>query len=101
MGVAIEVDRGAIAAFCRRRHVRRLALFGSVLRSDYGPGSDVDILVEFERDHIPGLIGMGAMAEELSAVLGVKDVDLRTAEDLSEYFRDDVLAEAQVQYEQA
>jgi len=98
MGLAIHVDRRKIAEFCRERHIRRLALFGSVLREDFRPESDVDVLVEFEPGHVPGLIRLGAMAEGLSALLGVPVVDLRTPEDLSEHFRDEVLAVAQVQY---
>jgi len=82
-----------IAAFCRRHHVRRLALFGSVLRPDFGPQSDVDVLVEFEPGRTPGLAFFG-MQEELSELLGRK-VDLNTPQDLSPYFRDRVLADAE------
>ena len=82
--------------FCRRHHIRRLALFGSVLRDDFGPESDVDVLVEFEPGHVPGL-AFFAMQDELSAMLGRK-VDLNTPGFLSRYFRDEVLAEAETQY---
>ena len=99
--VRIPVDRESIAAFCREHHIRRLALFGSVLRSDFGPDSDVDVLVDFEPDHVPGLLGIARMERELSAVLGGYEVDLRTAEDLSRYFRQDVLEQAEVQYAEA
>ena len=92
----ITIDREAVAAFCRRHHVRRLALFGSVLRDDFGPESDVDVLVEFEPGHVPGL-AFFAMQEELSAILG-RNVDLNTPGFLSRYFRDQVLAEAENQY---
>jgi len=98
MAAAIDMDREALAAFCRGNHIRRLALFGSVLRADFGPESDIDVLVEFERGHVPGLIRLARMARELSELFGGRKVDLRTAEDLSPYFRDEILAEAEVQY---
>ena len=91
------MPRDRIAEFCRRHHVRRLSLFGSVLRDDFRPGSDVDVLVEFEPGEAPGLAFFG-MADELSDILGRK-VDLSTPGFLSRYIRDDVLAEAQVQYD--
>lgn len=93
----IQVSQEEIAAFCRRHHICKLAFFGSVLRDDFGPDSDVDVLVEFEPEHVPGLLGMARMGRELSALLG-RQVDLRTPEDLSRYFRDRVLAEAEVQH---
>jgi predicted nucleotidyltransferase len=89
-----------IADFCRCRHIRRLAVFGSALRSDFNETSDIDILVEFEPEYIPSLFGMARMERELSALLGGRKVDLRTPEDLSRYFRQDVLNEAEVQYAQ-
>ncbi len=92
----IRIDREALAAFCRRHHVRRLAFFGSALRDDFTPSSDVDVLVEFEPGHVPGL-AFFSMEAELSAVLGRK-VDLNTPGFLSRYFRDRVLAEAENQY---
>ena len=92
----IVIDRERLAEFCRRNHIRRLALFGSVLRDDFRPDSDVDVLVEFEPDHVPGL-GFFALEYELSALLGRK-VDLNTPNFLSPYFRRQVLAEAEVQY---
>lgn len=95
----ILVDQQQIADFCRRHHIRRLAFFGSVLRNDFGPKSDVDVLVEFEPDHVPGLAFL-AMEDELSKILG-RQVDLNTPGFLSAYFRDRVLAEAEVQYAQA
>jgi len=97
MSVQIDVSRDAIAAFCRRHHIQRLALFGSVLRTDFRPESDVDVLVEFEPGHTPGL-AFFAMEDELSDLLG-RQVDLNTPACLSPYFRDEVLAEAEVQYE--
>ena len=94
----IELDRERLGEFCRRNHIRKLSLFGSVLRADFGPESDIDILVEFEPDRVPGLFGMARMERELSAILGGREVDLRTAEDLSRYFRQQVLEEAELQY---
>ncbi|OHB68439.1 MAG: nucleotidyltransferase [Planctomycetes bacterium RBG_13_63_9] len=96
----IELDRERIASFCRERHIRRLALFGSALRPDFRPDSDLDLLVEFEPDHVPGLFGIARMERELSALLGGRKVDLRTPEDLSRYFRQQVVQEAEVQYAQ-
>ncbi len=94
MNLALPQDE--IAAFCRRHHITRLALFGSILRDDFGPESDVDVLVEFETGHVPGL-AFFAMQDELSAILG-RQVDLHTPPFLSPYFREQVRAEAQVQY---
>jgi uncharacterized protein len=96
--VAVAVDKGRLAAFCRGNHIRRLALFGSVLRDDFGPESDVDVLVEFDPEHVPGLLGVARMERGLSAFFGGRKVDLRTAEDLSRYFRADVVASAEVQF---
>jgi len=96
----IILPKEQIGDFCRRRHIRRLAVFGSALRSDFNESSDIDILVEFEPEHIPGLFGMARMERELSALLGGRKVDLRTPEDLSRYFRQEVLHEAEVQYAQ-
>jgi uncharacterized protein len=97
MSVQIEVSREEIAAFCRRHQIRRLALFGSVVRADFGPDSDVDVLVEFEPGRTPGL-AFFTMQEELSDLFG-RNVDLNTPACLSPYFRDEVLAEAEVVYE--
>ena len=98
MGQArIAVDRERLAAFCRRHHIRRLALFGSVLRDDFRPDSDVDVLVEFAPDRPVGLIRLAGIERELSALLG-RRVDLRTPADLSRYFRQEVLDSADVQY---
>ncbi len=92
----ILIDREKISDFCRRHHIRKLALFGSVLREDFGPGSDVDVLVEFEQGHVPGL-AFFSMERELSEILNHK-VDLNTPQFLSPYFRGQVLAEAEAQY---
>jgi predicted nucleotidyltransferase len=96
MASKLKLDQEAVATFCRRHHVRRLALFGSVLRDDFTPASDVDVLVEFEPGHAPGL-AFFSMEAELSALFGRK-VDLNTPGFLSRYFRDQVLAEAETQY---
>ena len=93
---AIKIDKQRVEAFCNRNRIRRLALFGSVLRDDFAPDSDVDVLVEFEDGHVPGL-AFFAMEQELSEILGRK-VDLNTPQFLSRYFRDVVLAEAEDQY---
>ena len=98
MSPKIQIDRKKIAEFCRRNHIKRLAFFGSVLRDDFRPDSDVDMLVEFDPGHVPGLAFYG-MEIELSEILGRK-VDLRTPADLSRYFRQDVLKLAEVQYSQ-
>ncbi len=96
MAPRIAIDRRRVAEFCRRHHVRRLALFGSVLRDDFGPESDVDVLVEFEPGHVPGFAFFD-MQEELGGILG-RRVDLHTPGSLSRYFRDRVVHEAQDQY---
>jgi predicted nucleotidyltransferase len=92
------MPREALEAFCRHRGIRRLAVFGSALRSDFRPDSDIDVLVEFEPGCTPGLLGMARMERELSALLDGRKVDLRTPEDISRYFRNQVLVEAEVQY---
>ena len=97
-GVDIRTD--SIAACCRQHGIRRLSLFGSILRNDFAPDSDVDILVEFEAGRVPGFLGMAHLELELSRLLG-REVDLRTPAELSRYFRDDVLREAVPQYAEA
>jgi predicted nucleotidyltransferase len=92
----ICLDPDKIDAFCKKHHIRKLSFFGSVLREDFGPQSDVDVLVEFEPGHIPGL-AFFAMESELSEILGRK-VDLNTPQFLSPYFRDDIVAEAEAEY---
>jgi len=99
MSPKIVIDRHRLAAFCRRHHIRRLALFGSVLRDDFGPESDVDVLVEFDPGHVPGF-AMINLEDELSTLVGRK-VDLHTPGSLSKYFRDRVVREAQDQYVRA
>jgi len=92
----ISVNKKRITEFCRRHRIRRLAFFGSVLRDDFGPDSDVDVLVEFKEGHVPGL-AFFTMETELSDIIGRK-VDLNTPQFLSRYFRDDVVAEAEDLY---
>jgi len=99
MSPKIAIDRQRLAEFCRRHHIRRLALFGSVLRDDFGPHSDVDILVEFDPGHVPGF-GMVDVEDELSTLVG-RNVDLHTPGSLSKYFKDRVVREAQDQYVRA
>ena len=93
----INISRDRIEAFCKKHHIRKLSVFGSILRDDFGSDSDVDILVEFYPDHIPGLIKLAGMEIELSDILKRK-VDLRTPQDLSRYFRQEVMDSAEVQY---
>ena len=83
---------------CRRYGIRRLSLFGSVLKGTDGPDSDIDLLVEFEPDNAPSLLGMAAIEAELSDLLGRRRVDLRTPQELSRYFRDEVVCAAEVQF---
>jgi len=97
MELPIQIDKERVADFCRRRHITKLALFGSVLTDSFGPDSDVDVLVEFDPEHIPGLIALSGMEREFSELLGRK-VDMRTPKDLSRYFRDEVVRSARVQY---
>ena len=92
----IPFPKERIAEFCRKHHIKKLAIFGSVLRPDFRADSDIDVLVEFEPGQTPGL-AFFAMQEELSTILGRK-VDLNTPQCLSRYFRDKVLQEAVVQY---
>ena len=97
MNLPIEFDDDKLATFCQRNHIRRLSVFGSALREDFGPDSDVDILVEFADDAVVTLLDMARMEIELSEMIG-RQVELRTPQELSRYFRDEVLATAVVQY---
>ena len=99
MGHEVFPNRDALAALCRHHHIRRLSLFGSVLKGKDRPDSDVDLLVEFEPNSKPGLLKIAAIEMELSRLLGGRKADLRTAEDLSRYFRDEVVRTAEAQYE--
>lgn len=98
MSVQVPIPKDELAAFCRAHGIRWAAVFGSALRPDFGADSDIDLLVEFEPDCVPGLLGMAGLELELSDLLGGRKVDLRTPEDLSRYFRAAVLEEAEVQY---
>ncbi len=93
----IKIDREALAEFCNEHRISRLAFFGSILSDKFRADSDVDVLVEFEPGYRLGLIGMAQLELELSALLGRK-ADLRTPSDLSRYFRNDVLRQAEVQF---
>lgn len=89
----ITIPKKKIEKFCRSYHISKLALFGSVLTDQFTATSDIDILVEFEPKHIPGLFGIVGMENELTKIQGRK-ADLRTPQDLSRYFRQDVLTKA-------
>jgi hypothetical protein len=93
----IDIPKEKIEEFCQRHHIRKLALFGSILRDDFRPDSDVDVLVEFEPGHTVGLLRMAGLEIEFSEMLGRK-VDLRTPGDLSRYFRDEVVRTSEVQF---
>ena len=98
MNKNIVIAEDKIREFCERHYIRWLAIFGSALRDDFGPNSDVDVLVDFMPGHVPGFFKLFEMEGELSGLLGGHKVDMRTPEDLSRYFRDKVVATAQVQY---
>jgi len=97
---ALTFSREKMQSLCRRNHIRRLALFGSILKDDFRPESDVDVLVEFDPNHVPGFFKLARIERELSELLGGYKVDLRTPEDLSPYFRNEVLAAAEALYEE-
>lgn len=100
MNPNVSISQDRLAEFCRANSITRLAIFGSALREDFGPDSDIDVLVEFAPDRAPGLLGMAGMEIDLSALFGGRKVDLRTPEDLSRYFRQEVLDMAEIQYAQ-
>jgi predicted nucleotidyltransferase len=91
------IPKNSLSRFCRKNHIRKISLFGSALRGEMGPDSDVDLLVEFVPGHIPGLIKLAGMEIELTEMVGRK-VDLRTAQELSRYFREEVVNMAEVIY---
>ena len=97
----IHIPADKIAEFCKRNGILKLSLFGSVLRPDFRPDSDIDLLVEFQAGAAPSLLDLARMERELSAVLGGRKVDLRTPKELSRYFGDEVLSTASVQYAEA
>ena len=96
----ISIPKDRIVEFCKRNQIRRLCFFGSVLREDFGPDSDVDILVEFKPGTRMGLIRLSGLEIELDKIIGRK-VDLNTPGFLSKYYRDQILTEADVQYDTA
>jgi len=96
----IEIPRDKLAEFCKRNHIRKLSLFGSVLRRDFGSKSDIDMLAEFEPGNEPGFIRLSAMERELSSMLGGRKIDLVTKQFLNHRIRGRVLSEAEVQYVQ-
>ena len=98
MNKKFSLKKEKLAEFCKKYHIKRLAIFGSVLRNDYSPESDVDVLVDFEPDRTPGFFKLFDMEDELSRIFGGRKVDLRTPQDLSQYFRDKVVESAEVQY---
>ena len=100
MNSQLVIVKDSIADFCRRHYIRRLAIFGSALRDDFGPESDVDVLVDFIVGHTPGFFGLFDMEEQLSFLLGGHKIDMRTPQDLSRYFRQEVISKAEVQYVQ-
>lgn len=92
----VEVSKQEIADFCRRHHIKKIAVFGSALRGEMGPDSDIDLLVEFKEEHVPGFFRLYEIEEELSSIFGGKKIDLRTPGDLSRYFREEVVETAEV-----
>jgi len=98
MHPSLTIDEAALARFCEAHHIRRLSLFGSQLKGAARPDSDIDLLVEFLPDSRITLVDMAGMEMELSDALGGRKVDLRTAGDLSRYFREEVVRTAEVQY---
>ena len=98
MNKQISTQKDRIVDFCKKHHIQLLAIFGSSLRNDFGPESDIDILVEFVPGRTPGFFKLFEMEDELSTLFSVRKVDLRTPQDLSRYFRDKVVKDAEVQY---
>ena len=97
MAIQIDVDKTKIAEFCRQHHIVKLSFFGSVTTDEFRDDSDVDVLVEYNSAHTPDLLKVVAQEAELSELFQ-RRVDLRTAEDLSRYFREDVVESALIQY---
>ena len=98
MNPILQLDETTLTRFCEHHHIRRLALYGSQLKGTARPDSDIDLLVEFDPEYIPSLLDIVGMELKLAEMLGGKKVDLRTAQDLSRYFRDEVVRTAEVQY---
>ncbi len=93
-----NIDKNQLESFCQRHKIRKLSVFGSALRPDFNEQSDLDILVEFETDAVPGFLGLARLQGQLADLLGYDKIDLRTPEDLSSQFRQQVLELAEVQY---
>ena len=100
MNAKLTIPQDKIGELCVRHHIRRLAVFGSALREDFGPDSDVDVLVDFLPGHTPGFFGLFDIEEELSAEFGGRKAEVRTPQDLSPLFRQRILDTAEVQYVQ-
>jgi predicted nucleotidyltransferase len=98
MNPLAKLNKATLARICEQHHIRRLSLFGSQLKGTSGPDSDIDLLVDFLPEARPTLLDMAQIEIDLSEALGGRKVDLRTAEDLSRYFRDEVVRTAEVQY---
>jgi predicted nucleotidyltransferase len=96
--INMNMPAGEVAEFCKRNGIRKLSSFGSALRDDFRPDSDIDLLVEFRAGAAPSLLDLARMEREISTVLGGRKVDLRAPQELSRYFRDEVLSAASVQY---
>jgi len=96
----ITVPKARIAEFCEHHHIRYLYLFGSVIRDDFRPDNDIDILLQFKPGHVPGFLGISDMEQELSRIFGGRKIDIRTPKDLSRYSREEVLATAELHYAQ-
>src|SRR5208337_1639387 len=95
----VIINKRDLEQFCVRHHITKLSFFGSILRDDFNEKSDVDVLVEFEKGHVPGFFKLIEMEDELSVILGGRKPDIRTSEDLSRYFRKEVVESALVQYD--
>lgn len=98
MSMNIKIPNKSLRTFCKRNHIKKMSLFGSVIRDDFGPDSDIDILVEFEEGHTPSFFKLFDMEEELTDILGGRKADIRTKEDLSKYIREEVENNSVVQY---
>ncbi len=96
--INIDIQGERIAEFCKRYHIRKLSFFGSVLRSDFSPDSDIDVLVEFESGKSPGFLGLAHIEREFSEILEGRKIDIRTPQELSRYFRKEVISSAIIQY---
>jgi len=94
----LKIPQKKLAEFCKRHHIKKLSLFGSVLRDDFRPDSDIDFIVEFEEGHTPGFFTIYDMENELSGLFAGRKIDLRTSDDLSRYFRNEVLRRSEVCY---